>query len=56
MLEILNNNKKSNFNNANSFKSPLLSFYNLRNLYRLCSTQAAQATILDININKRLPI
>ena len=54
MLEILDNNKKGNFNNANFFKSPSLSFYNLCSPCKLYSTQIAQATILDININKRL--
>jgi len=47
MLEILDNNKESNFNNANSPKSPPLSSHNLRSPYNLYST---------ININKRLPI
>ena len=35
MLEILDNNKESNFNNINLFKSFSLSFYNLRSCYRL---------------------
>jgi len=47
MLEILDNNKESNLNNANFSKSPSLSSYNLRSPYNLYST---------ININKRLPI
>ena len=38
MLEILDNDKKSNLNNAKSFKSPLLFFYNLRSPYKLRST------------------
>ena len=56
MLEILDNNKENNLNNTNSPKSPPPSSYNLRSPRKLCSTQTAQATILDININKRLPI
>ena len=47
MLEILDNNKESNFNNTNFFKSPFLSFYNIYSPYNICSI---------ININKRLPI
>jgi len=47
MLEILDNNKESNLDNANSSKSPPLSSYNLRSPYNLRST---------ININKRLSI
>jgi len=47
MLEILDNNKESNLNNANSPKSPSLSSYNLRSLCNLRSIT---------NINKRLPI
>jgi len=56
MLEILDNNKESNLNNANSPKSPSLFSYNLYSPYKLCSTQTAQAIILDIDTNKRLPI
>ena len=56
MLGILNNNKESNFNNINFFKSPFLFFYNLCSPYKLYSTQMAQAIILDIDINKRLSI
>ena len=56
MLEILNNDKESNLNNTNSFKSPPPSFYNLYNPYRLRSTQAAQTTMSDINTNKCLSI
>ena len=56
MLEILDNDKESNFNNTNSPKSPSLSSYNLRSPFKLCSTQIAQTTILNININKRLLI
>ena len=56
ILKILDNNKESNFNNTNSFKSPPLSFYNLHSPYKLYSTQIAQATILDIDVNGRLPI
>jgi len=41
MLEILDNNKESNFNNANSPKSPPLSSYNLYSPYKLRSTQTA---------------
>jgi hypothetical protein len=37
MLEILDNNKESNFNNADYPKSPPLSSYNLRSPYKLCS-------------------
>jgi len=47
MLKILDNNKESNLNNANSPKSPSLSSYNLYSPYNLHST---------ININKRLLI
>jgi len=47
MLEILDNNKESNLDNANFPKSPSLSSYNLRSPYNLRST---------MNINKRLPI
>ena len=47
MLEILDNNKKSNFNNTNFFKSPFLFFYNLYSPCNIYST---------ININERLPI
>jgi len=47
MLEILDNDKESNLNNANSPKSPPLSSYNLRSPYNLYNT---------ININKRLSI
>ena len=56
MLEILDNNKESNLDNTNYFKSPSLSFYNLHSPYKLCSTQTAQATTLDIDINEYLPI
>ena len=56
MLEILDDDKESNFNNANSFKNPPLFSYNLRSPYKLYSTQMAQAIILDIDINKCLPI
>ena len=56
ILKILDNNKKNNFNNINSFKSPPLSSYNLCSPYKLHSTQTAQAIILDININKYLSI
>ena len=35
MLEILDNNKESNFNNANSPKSLFLFFYNLYSPYKL---------------------
>jgi len=56
MLDILNNDKESNLNNANSSKSPSLSSYNLRSPYKLHSTQTAWAIILDIDINKHLPI
>ena len=38
MLKILDDNKKSNFNNINSFKSPPLSFYNLYSPRNICST------------------
>jgi len=38
MLEILNNDKKSDFNNANSPRGSPLSFYNLRSPYKLRST------------------
>jgi len=38
MLDILDNNKESNLNNANSLKSPPLSFYNLCSPYKLRST------------------
>ena len=47
MLEILDNDEESNFNNANSPKSPFLFFCNLHSLCNICS-------ITDIN--KRLPI
>jgi len=47
MLEILDNNKESNLDNANSPKSPPLSSYNLHSPCNLRST---------ININERLPI
>ena len=53
MLEILDNNERSNFNNINFFKSFSLFFYNLYSPYKFYT---AQATILNININKRLPI
>ena len=56
MLEILDNNKESSLNNADSPKSPPLSFYNLYSFCKLYSTQTAQAIMLDININERLPI
>ena len=56
MLEILDSDRKSNLNNANSPKSSPLSSYNLYSPYKLYSIQAAQAITLDININKRLPI
>ena len=39
MLEILDNDKKSNLNNADSPKSSPLSSYNLRSPYKLRSTQ-----------------
>ena len=55
MLEILDNNE-SNLNNTNFFKSPFLFSYNLYSPYKLRSTQAAQAIMLNININERLPI
>ena len=38
MLEILDNDKKSNLNNADSPKSPPLSSYNLRSPRKLRST------------------
>jgi len=38
MLKILDNNKESNLNNANSPKSPPLFSYNLRSPYKLYST------------------
>ena len=38
MLEILDNNKKSNLNNADSPKSTPLSSYNLRSPYKLYTT------------------
>ena len=41
MLEILDNNKESNLDNANSPKSPPLFSYNLRSPYKLRSTQIA---------------
>ena len=47
MLEILDNNKESNFNNANSFKSPPLFFRNLYSPRNIHST---------MDINERLPI
>ena len=47
MLEILDNNKESNLNNANSPKSPPPSSYNL------CSPCNIRSTI---NINEHLPI
>jgi len=56
MLEILDNDKENNLNNANSPKSPPSSSYNLRSPRKLRSTQMAQAITLDININERLPI
>jgi len=56
MLEILDNNKENNLNNADSPKSPPLSSYNLCSPYKLRSTQMAQAIMLDINTNERLPI
>ena len=56
MLEILDNDKKSNFSNTNFFKSLPLSFYNLHSFYKLCSIQIAQAITLDIDINERLSI
>ena len=37
MLEILDNNKKSNFNNAKSPKSFFILFYNFRSPYKFCS-------------------
>ena len=56
MLEILDNNKESNFNVANSPKSLPPSFYNLCSPRKLYSTQTAQATTSDIDTNKYLPI
>ena len=56
MLEILDNNKESYFNNTNSFKSPPLFSYNLYSFYKLYSIQIAQAITLNININERLSI
>ena len=56
MLEILNNNKESNLNNIDFFKSLPLSSYNFYSPYKFCSTQTARAIMLDININERLPI
>ena len=56
ILEILNNNKESNFNNINFFKSPPLFFYNLYSSYKFYSMQIAQAIILNINTNKHLSI
>ena len=56
MLEILNDNEESNFNNTNSPKSPPLSSYNFHSPHKLCSMQTVQATTLDINTNKRLAI
>jgi len=47
MLEILDNDKESNLNDANSPKSLPLSSYNLHSPCNLYSTT---------NINKRLPI
>ena len=38
MLEILDNDKKSNLNNANSPKSTPLSSYNLHSPYKLRTT------------------
>ena len=38
MLEVLDNDKESNFNNANSSKSPPLSSYNLYSPRKLRST------------------
>jgi len=38
MLEILDNNKENNLNNADSSKSPPLSSYNLRSPHKLHST------------------
>jgi hypothetical protein len=55
MLEILDDDEKSNLNNADSPKSSL-SFYNLRSPHKLRSTQTAQATTSDIDTNERLPI
>jgi len=37
MLEILDNNKENNLNNADSPKSPPLSSYNLCSFYKLYS-------------------
>ena len=56
MLEILDNDKESNLNNADSPKSLPLSSYYLYSFYKLYSTQTAQATMLDIDISERLPI
>ena len=56
MLEILDDDKKSNLNNINSFKSLPSSSYNFCSLYKLHSTQTARVIILDIDINKYLPI
>ena len=53
MLGILDNDKKSNLNNADSPKSSPLSSYNLHSPYKL---RMAQATISDINTNERLSI
>ena len=53
MLEILDNNKRSNLNNINSSKSSPLSSYNLRSPYKL---RTAQTTRSNIDINKCLPI
>ena len=37
ILEILDNNKESNFNNTNACKSPPLSSYNFCSFYKLYS-------------------
>ncbi len=56
MLEILDNNKENNLDDADSPKSPPLSSYNLYSFYKLYSTQMAQVTTSNIDINKCLPI
>ena len=53
MIEILDNNKENNLDNADSPKSPPLSSYNLRSPYNLYSPYNLRSTI---NINERLPI
>src|ERR1700722_19272818 len=56
MLEILDDDEKSNLNDADSPKSSPPSSHNLRSPHKLRSTQTAQVTTSDIDTIERLPI